>query len=397
MTEPEPPECPSKIYGRRRNLVLSIIKQNVLSQLHQYIASYPPEAVLAPTGVYSEDPFFVAATHGSPETLRVLLDVYAAVPEVVERFDQRRLCLLHDVCAVANLDTVRFILNSHNSQRRQLPLPLGTVDLHGRNDAGKTPTLAAAASLVYLNLDADEAEEDEGANRNTWIGDRIARGQQLIHFLLDQGCPATDIIHPFLNDTAADNRQPRGSVLGLAVSRAGGRLVQRLIDLGVNVYLKHQHFHDTVASLQFRNEKALAHDTTTLHLASLFWNADVVNLLLDHHHDQNKSKNNPGPDLVSSRDTNGRLPLHWAAASPGTAECRLTDEKISFRIKETFRLLLEHGPMGINLRDDARSTPLQPTPPAEPASTPSSLYAHYSSMAPAPVFRVAVSGPSYMY
>jgi hypothetical protein len=157
MAETDSPESPSQ-----RNLLLTIIKQNDLSQLHQYIASCAPEEVLAPTEVKTQDPFFVAATHGSPETLRVLLEVSTAAPEVVERFHQRRLCLLHDACGAANLDIVRFILDINNNQGSQLPL--GTVDLQGRDGTGKTPILAAAASLVYLYPDVDDAEEYEGAD-----------------------------------------------------------------------------------------------------------------------------------------------------------------------------------------------------------------------------------------
>ncbi|KAJ5892307.1 uncharacterized protein N7473_008535 [Penicillium subrubescens] len=339
----DPPESPSRICGRRRQLLLSIIKQNDLSQLHQ------------------DDTFLVAATHGSPEILRVLLDVYAAAPEVVERFDRRQLYLLHDACSAANLDIVHLFLDSHNSQDSQLPLE--TVNLHARDEIGKTPILEAAASLIDLHRDADEAEENEGADWIEWVRDRIARGEQLIHFLLDRGCSATDDIPPaadfgpFLNDTAVDNGQPRGGVLGLAVSRASGRLVQRLIDLGADVHLKHHQFHDVV-SLHFLNREFYKHNITTLDTASLFWNFEAVKLLLDHLNHRSKVQISTGPDLVSFPDSTGRFPLHLAAHGPGISECRLPDEEISFRITETFRLLLEHSPTSINLPDDAGSIPL---------------------------------------
>jgi ankyrin repeat protein len=357
MTESDSPEePPSRIFWKRRNLLLGIIKQNDLSQLHQYIASYPPEDILAPADTYSDDTLVVGATHGSPETLRALLKVYAAAPEVVNRFDLHKLSLLHDACSAANIYIVRFLLDSHNSQDSQSPLE--TVNLHARDEVGKTPILEAAASLMYLHHDADEAEENEGANRNEWVWDRTARGEQLIHFLLDRGCLATDVIPPVLNHNAANNGQPGWSVLGLAVSRAGGRLVQRIIDHGADVYLKHHHFHDYVASSHFRAGGFHTHNATTLHMACLFWNFEVVKLLLDHLNHQSNVKINTGLDLGLCRDNNGRLPLHWAAGGPGISECRLLDEDISFRITETFRLLLEHIPTSIDLPDDTGSTPL---------------------------------------
>ncbi|KAL4744104.1 ankyrin repeat-containing domain protein [Aspergillus similis] len=178
--------------------------------------------------------------------------------------------------------------------------------------------------------------------------------EQLVEFLLDKGYSAKDTVPPFLNDVGA-RRQPRDSVLGLAVSRAGTALVQRLISQGADVYLK-QHFHDTTTALvQFGEGMEQVHDVTTLHMASLFWNANVVKLLLeyDYYH-----RNKTSPDLVSSRDMNGRLSLHWAAAGPGLEECKLLDKDLSVKITETFRLLISSNPASINLPDDTGSTPL---------------------------------------
>lgn len=71
----DPPESPSRRFERRRELLLSIIKQNDQSRPQQYIASYPPEAILAPKDTYSEDTFLITATHGGSETLRALSNV----------------------------------------------------------------------------------------------------------------------------------------------------------------------------------------------------------------------------------------------------------------------------------------------------------------------------------
>ncbi|OQD77294.1 hypothetical protein PENDEC_c003G05766 [Penicillium decumbens] len=342
------PESPSQVIGRRRNRLVNIIKQNDLPRLRQFIASCSPEDVIAPGTPYLEDTLFNAASYGSPEALHILMGVYTAAPEVVKRF-KPKFHLLLDACGTANIDVVRFILDSHDSAENRLPL--GTVDLHQRDDFGNTPTLAAAGALMYLDKDADEVV-DEGLYWTVWIRDLIARGHQLIHLLLDRGCSATDVIPPLPNDLNPWGSQVQDSVLGLAVSRANGPLIQRLIDSGADTYLKHQHFHHAGVSFQFRTTKGHAYNVTTLHLASLFHNSDAVRLLLDHQ----RYKNNANLDLASSCDSDGRLPLHWAASGPGGFNCRIPDKQL--KITETLRLLLDHDSTGINLVDNTGSTPL---------------------------------------
>ncbi|KAJ6067724.1 uncharacterized protein N7446_004761 [Penicillium canescens] len=190
------PESPSQMIGRRRNRLVNIIKQNDLPQLRQFIVSCSPEDVIAPGTPYLEDTLFNAASYGSPESLHILLEVYIAAPEVVKRLNPK-LHLLLDACGTANIDVVRFILDSHDIPENRLPL--GTVDLHQRDDSGDTPILAATGSLMYLDKDADGVE-DEGLYWNEWIRNRIARGHRLINLLLDRGCSATDIIPPLPND-----------------------------------------------------------------------------------------------------------------------------------------------------------------------------------------------------
>jgi hypothetical protein len=91
------PESPSQVIGRRRNHLVNIIKQNDLPQLRQFIASCSPEDVIALGTPYLEDTLFNAASYGSPEALYILLEVYAAAPEVVKRFNPK-FHLLLDAC-----------------------------------------------------------------------------------------------------------------------------------------------------------------------------------------------------------------------------------------------------------------------------------------------------------
>ncbi|EED23961.1 ankyrin repeat-containing protein, putative [Talaromyces stipitatus ATCC 10500] len=324
------PESPSQLIGRRRNRLVNIIKQNDLPRLRQFIASCSPEDVIAPGTPYLEDTLFNAASYGSPEALHILLEAYTAAPEVVKRFNPKFRLLL-DAC--------------------ENRLPLGTVDLHQRDDSGATPILSAAGSLMYLDRDADEVE-DEGLPWAEWVRDRIAKSHQLIYLLLDRGCSATDVVPPLPNDLSSWGSQVQESVLGLAVSRANGPLIQRLIDSGADIYLKHQHFHHARVPFQFRTTKDHTYDVTALHLASLFYHPDAVRLLLDHQ----PYKDNTNPDLTSSCDSDGRLPLHWVASGPGGFNCRLLDKQL--RITETLRLLLDHDSAGINRADNTGSTPL---------------------------------------
>ncbi|KAL4756307.1 ankyrin repeat-containing domain protein [Aspergillus foveolatus] len=344
----DPPESPSQIIGRRRNRLVNIIKQNDLHQLRQFIALCPPEDVIAPGTPYLDDALSNAASYGSPDALRLLLEVHAAAPEMVQRFNPTYRLLL-DACGAANIGVVRFILDRHGSPENRLPL--GPVDLHQRGGTGETPILLAAGSLTYLDNDAEEAE-DGGSDVTEWMRDRIARGHQLIHLLLDMGCLPTDVVPPLPKDLSPWGGQVQDSVLGLAVSRADAPLIQRLIDSGADIYLKHQHFHHAGLSFHFRIAKGHAYDVTTLHLASVFYNTDAVKLLLD----RQRSMNNSNPDLAFSCDGDGRLPLHWAASGPGGPDCRLPDQQR--RTTETLRLLLDHDPTGTNLVDKTGSTPL---------------------------------------
>lgn len=52
--------------------------------------------------------------------------------------------------------------------------------------------LSAAASLAYIKFE----EADESLNREICIRDQIARGQELIKFLLDRGVSARTLFSP---------------------------------------------------------------------------------------------------------------------------------------------------------------------------------------------------------
>lgn len=62
--------------------------------------------------------------------------------------------------------------------------------------------------------------------------------------------------------------------------------------------------------LHFLNREFFTHNITTLDIASLFRNAEVVKLLLNHLNHQSKVQINSGLDLVCFPDSTGRVSLH---------------------------------------------------------------------------------------
>jgi ankyrin repeat protein len=346
---PDPTESPPHLDGIS---LFEAIKRKDVAQLNRYIASFPPADIVRRTETYSDDPFHVAASGADPETLRVLLEVYpsAVKEEPAQSFKHRGLSLLHVACRSGNAEIVRFLLDNRESLETRFAL--GLADLDSRDcRSNRTPILEAAASLSELYLGTLE-ERESNIDRNAWFQDRIARGGETIRLLLDRACSATDVVPPPRSGDH-DESQPQGSVFGFAASRASEALVRRLITDGADVFLKHMHFHDAVAMFPFRRDTQMAHNVTTLHLASLFWNANILELLLDY-----QSNGRFGRYLTESRDSNGALPLHWAAAGPGRAECRLRDEDLQIRISNTFKLLLSANPAAINMADNVGFTPL---------------------------------------
>ncbi|KAJ5358737.1 uncharacterized protein N7496_011150 [Penicillium cataractarum] len=329
------------------SLLLKIIRRNDILKLQQYISTYSPKAVLAPSEVYYWDPFWTAATHGSPDVLRILLAQYYSAPTQPKPLDQRGFTLLNAACAYANIDTVKFILD-------HCP-PIGSLD--ARDRCGETPLLSAAASLAYINFD----EADGTPTRESWIRDQITRGQELVNFLLDRGASACDAVLASQSDGEERVQQPTDTVLGLAVSRAGSALVNRLIDEGADVYTKQQYIHGARSALARNRHQTITRDVTVLHLASAFWNAAAIQALLDthaHSRSDNVEATQDVFDLVSSRDSVGRLPLHWAAGGSVPHECTLPDEELSSRILETFTILLDRDAGSINAQDKEGLTPL---------------------------------------
>ncbi|KAF9247687.1 hypothetical protein DTO027I6_9154 [Penicillium roqueforti] len=326
-------------------LLDSIIRLNDVPRLKQYLTVY--ECL----NLYNEDdfcydPLCVAAEAGSTDVLRVLVDHYYKTSLTKKPLHRRKHSLLSAACSGQHLQTTQLILDMQ-------PAP-DSVDFN-QSDRDKA-LLAAARTLTYLSPEGRGSETPIDLDR--WRSGLIARGEKLISLLLDSGASAQAVELP-TNDVEWASRilcggnavkddsdeskplQSFGTVLGLASSRASSALVKRLIDQGPNIHAKEQ-FQQNHSSHSWYDMR-MPWSVTSLHISSMYWNTKALRTLLDHW----------GSDITESlscRDSNGRLPLHWAAVGPGSDECWLSDVHVKDRIIDTLKLLLAGS--YINARDD---------------------------------------------
>ncbi|KJK67509.1 Ankyrin repeats 3 copy [Aspergillus parasiticus SU-1] len=320
-------------------LLCAIIERDDVTTLTRYLAKEPRAAIAPSMGAFC-DPFYIAAKNGSLNALRVLIEhhyrnadtlslegTYLAPP------NERGFLILNVACRHAHIEMVRFLLDREP--------PLGSV--HAKDDWGETALLATAGSLAQLGCDASEIDHATG----DWMDQRIARGEELIHLLLDRGAPAH-----YMRDQVAGREkfnlmpEPVDTVLGQAITRASYALVNRLIDAGADVHGREEYF-------EMLEGRDVVRDVTKLHIASGFWNTEGIRALSDHLGSEDFIS------MVSRCDSEGRLPLHWAAkGTPESTENLLPGDQITPRIIDTFKLLLANDLNKINVRDHRGRTAL---------------------------------------
>ncbi|KAJ5661687.1 uncharacterized protein N7477_009303 [Penicillium maclennaniae] len=297
------------------------------------------------------DPLCVAAEAGSTDVLGVIVDHYHRTSSTKKPLHRRKCSLLSAACSDLHLETAQFILDMQ-------PTPC-SVDFN-QSDRDEA-LLAAARALTDLPpeyLFPEVRKSETSIDPDHWRSDLIARGEELINLLLDGGASAQAVELPTSNsewaaqilcggsvvkddDDESQSLQSFGTVLGLASSRAGSALVKRLIDHGANIHAKEQYQYHPSSS--FWSAMPMPWNVTSLHISSMYWNTEALQTLLDHHR-------RDITESLSCRDSKGRLPLHWAAAGPGSDECWLSDVHIKDRIMDTLKLLLAGSE--INSPDD---------------------------------------------
>ncbi|KAL4745266.1 hypothetical protein BDW72DRAFT_211619 [Aspergillus terricola var. indicus] len=320
------------------SLLCKIIKRNDTKLLKQYITAWDlPSCGITITDIQSHDPFYMAAAHGSLDVLRVLLDVHLGNAHSVSIEEERGFSLLHVACQHAQIEIVKFLLDSDP--------PLGAVD--DRDLEEWTPLISAAYSTGTFGkgVDADAADH--------------ARGEALINMLLDRwasACnnvsfPTTDI--DMTSEGQLVPQQAELTVLGLAITGSSYGMVKRLLEHGADIQ---QHLEYYSNGPGFWDNGLDVQDVTALHLGSQAWNVDGIRAVLDYYHEKRS-------DLISCCDSMGRLPLHYAAAGINPIfELSLLENTLVQKITSTFELLVPNDAEAvvklIKFRDKQGATPL---------------------------------------
>ncbi|KAM0186535.1 hypothetical protein ACHAPI_011664 [Fusarium lateritium] len=237
-------------------------------------------------------------------------------PTTKIRFDRMRFNLLNEAARWGHVEVARFLLDHQ---------PLYS-DIHERDSSGKTAILTAAN---FYETQFMTGPGDEGVSP--------AKTEAVINLLLDYGASATD------NITLIERRQPCHTVLTFAVQWAGSWLIERLLDCGADV-------HGTVIA-GWWSSNGPEFEANALYFACTHANFNAVRTLIER-----RGVGVEATDVVSSRDSRGRLALHWAAhfEPPYCYTCEVNVENVIGIIE----LLADIDPSNINAQDHEGNTPL---------------------------------------
>lgn len=309
-----------------------IIEQNDVALLNQYLTDYEGSCRWR-ADVYDSDPFFIAASSGSTDVLRVLLEYCRAAPDKVVIDDGRGPRLLHAACRGARPDTARFLLENE-PVFQSVHRGIGTIQ--ERDFFGTTALLAAAEWPTHRQVDGEDDLREE-----------------VMRLLLDRGASARDIVsRPYRQEPV---ERLVCTVLSSAVAWASYDLVKLLIDSGAEVHTKERHDYESGFLNKYGGGPNDAENVTPLHIGSYYSNTDGIRALLDH-----LGREVSTADMVLSRDSFGCLPLHRAAGGPGPLHGRYAsreDQSIPSSVA-TIKLLLSEVPKTINSQDTGGKTPL---------------------------------------
>ncbi|KAL7755293.1 hypothetical protein ACKLNR_015050 [Fusarium oxysporum f. sp. zingiberi] len=274
------------------------------------------------------DCFLLAIQNGNLGVLQMLLEHYRRSHNSTDeiRFQKRGYQLLNEAARRGHVEIVQFLLDSR-------PLYAG---IHDRDCKGYT-ALASAAD-IYSSRYPDPAD---------WRDVCVENNEKVMDLLLDYGACASDVVLP-INDKG----KIPDTVLTLAVQWASPQLINRLIDGGADIQAtvtKHPF------DLGFWNKGGYISDINSLFIACISANFRAVQCLLD----------GPGADqtdMVSSRDSRGSLPIHWATRNQLPDELHnipasFLHERVR-KIASVIGLLLDISLVTMNLQDDDGNTTL---------------------------------------
>lgn len=315
------------------SLLRQIIMDNDVTTLKHYIAKHLKHIFWSGECGDSDDTIYVAASSGSVDVMRVMIDHYHTNPDFHDNPTLRKyyqppnFSAVEVACSSGCVDMVKYLLDDD-------PLR-GTV--YAKEYHSGMALLAAAHSLVLLTW--------SGANERDWLREHIEQSETLINMLLDRGASVRDAIRFYRRNEDEDSNQVIETVLGHAITRASAKLIPRLIAEGADVHAR-QWWGDYTALYD-------AEQATALHIGSLYWNLEGIQVLLHNHGEIDHA------EMVSARDSRGRLPIHWAAGGfEDSYSGHVCAGEDSTRCIDILKLLLESNPNTINVQDEEGKTAL---------------------------------------
>ncbi|KAF5630072.1 ankyrin protein [Fusarium sp. NRRL 52700] len=313
-------------------LLYQIVIQNDTLALEQYL-TIAPWAMDNMSAVHKapyegNDYLLLATRNGNLGVLQMLLEHYKRNHDSTHevQFKKRGYQLLNEAARRGHVEIVQFLLDNQ-------PLYAG---IHER-DCKRYTALGSAADIYSVRY-TDSAD---------WQDICVDNNEQVMNLLLDYGASASDIVLPM-----NDKESTPDTVLTLAVQWASPKLINRLIDGGADVQAKVTKF---PFDLGFWNQGGYISDINSLFMACISANFKAVGCLLG------------GPcvdqvDMVSSRDSRGSLPIHWATRNQLPDEVpyipvSLLHERVR-NITSVIGLLLEINRGSVNIQDEDGNTPL---------------------------------------
>ncbi|RKK80135.1 hypothetical protein BFJ71_g16015 [Fusarium oxysporum] len=261
--------------------------------------------------------FYTALSHRSLSALRTLLSYYEKVTGPHQRitFRERGFTLLNEAARRGYLEVVEFLLNN---QPRY-------ANIHEGDYTGCTAIAAASDLYSTRYIEAFNWQPS------------VDKSEAVMNLLLDWGACPTDVVVRAHQDSLW---KPE-TVLSMASEWAGAEMIERLVGGGADV-----HAQFTKDSLQLRlydEQDHIVHNVAAIHMASFRGNFIALETLLSHHGDAMSAM-----EMVSSRDSRGAMPLHWATRNnlinPNSHET-------AHKVKTTIDIILDIDPGIVNIQD----------------------------------------------